>query len=180
MNIEDIKLGETYNVKVKVVGYEESYNGHTFIRTKALGEAYDFDILVSRSKHDPCRPFKEGDRVQARKIHGNLPQCRYNGNVGIKEGDIGTIARYNERNCYWVDFHKGMSWCIDAAYLELVTPVEELEPYSVQETMSHDGWQIVRDGLPLAIYDSRRHPNAKAAAEAECARLNEEWRKEQK
>jgi hypothetical protein len=133
-------------------------------------------VSIDKPKHDPCRPFREGDRVQARKIHGNLPQCRYNGNVGIKEGDIGTIARYNERNCYWVDFHKGMNWCIDAAYLELITPVEELEPYSVGES-SHT-WYVYKDDDVVVAFNKEKYPNAKEAAEAERDRLNEEWRKE--
>ena len=31
----------------------------------------------------------------------------------------------------------------------------------------------------VATYSKGNHPKAKAAAEAECARLNAEWRKEQ-
>jgi hypothetical protein len=65
---------------------------------------------------------------------------------------------------------------IDPAYLELVTPVEELEPYSIGE--STDYFSVEKDDEELSLYWKDKHPNAKEAAEAECARLNAEYRKE--
>ena len=186
MNIEDIKVGESYNV-YGCIGYKNEdeisitfeckpgvYCSIPFAKSHA---SMYFSPAPTPPKHDPCRPFREGDVVRFMKVNGNNARCRYNG-VEIKEGSIGRIVKEEGRNCFWVKFDVHHNWCLDAAYFELITPVEKLEPYSVKETMSHDGWQIVRDGLPPAIYDSQRHPNAKEAAEAECKRLNDEYGKE--
>ena len=131
-----------------------------------------------KPKYDPCRPFRNGDIVRYVERDGrsyvDAPPVGATCCVCVGEDSVGMVSvefKFSENEepaVHDVPFY----------HLELVTPVEELEPYSVQETMSHDGWQIVRDGLPLVIYDSQRHPNAKAAAEAERDRLNAEWRKE--
>lgn len=190
--IKNLKKGQEVYIKANFLEIGKSMNESLYVhinRTDGLGYGFEVmgqscnipieDIVIPSSpKHDPCRQFREGDVVRFRKVNGNNARCRYNG-VEIKEGSLGRIVKEEGRNCFWVKFDVHHNWCLDAAYFELITPVEELEPYSVKETMSHDGWQIVRDGLPLVIYDSRRHPNAKAAAKAERDRLNDEWRKEQ-
>lgn len=136
-------------------------------------------------KYDPNREFCEGDKVSVRKIHGKLPQCRYNGMVKVKEGDYCTIHEKEHRNCYWVTIPSGGNWCFDAAYLELVTPVEELGPYVVRHNEVHSAWSIYGPfNLSATNYFyGERYPytkeTAKEAAEAECARLNAEYRKEQ-
>lgn len=150
------------------------------------GEKREQSFLVHHShvslppekpKYDPCRKFKKGDKVRVVERNGRSPilcgavELGYTYTVYADEDGGDVILDIG----YGVNGGESISW----TFLELITPVEELEPYSVKDTMSHDGWQIVRDGLPLAIYDSRRHPNAKAAAEAECARLNAEYRKKQ-
>lgn len=139
---------------------------------------FAFDRVYAKPempKYDPRRPFRRGDKVR-------VVECKGRNCTGCELGSIGEIAldegEDDPIHGIGVDFEDGSAVYIDPAYLELVIPVEEMEPYSVQETMSLDGWQIVRDGLPLALYDSRRHPHAKAAAEAECKRLNSEHRKE--
>ena len=58
-----------------------------------------------------------------------------------------------------------------------LTPVEELLPYSVEE--STDYFSVEKDDAELCLYWKDKHPNPKAAAEAECKRLNEEYRKEE-
>ena len=129
-----------------------------------------------KPKYDPCRLFRKGDIVRLKEWNGRCPALPedwkfdnglFQVHADEKFNSSVEITRENSESVYIAPI----------CFLELVTPVEELEPYSVKETMSHDGWQIVRDGLPLAIYDSRRHPNAKAAAEDECNRLNAEYRK---
>lgn len=56
-------------------------------------------------------------------------------------------------------------------------PVEEMEPYSV-ETCQY-GYTVNKGEDILATYNDEKHPHAKAAAQAECDRLNAEYRKEQ-
>lgn len=67
-------------------------------------------------------------------------------------------------------------------YLKLITPVEELAPYYVDEWET--GWTVNKK-LPNGDYHitcsyEHYHPHAKEAAEAERDRLNAEYRKEQK
>ena len=186
MNIEEIKVGETYNVRMRV-----NLISHGIISAETVleqdgewgiqcGEVYDicvdeaesFSPIPTPPKHDPCRLFRKGDRVKPRSVFGRKLYIK---DVLYEVMWDESCNKISVKDLTSAETLVGMP----SVFFELVTPVEELEPYSVQETMSHDGWQIVRDGLPLAIYDARRHPNAKAAAEAEAARLNAEWRKEQ-
>lgn len=192
MNFEDIKVGETYNVRVKVISVEYGAietktidapgNPLTHCVTEFLkSEAAAFSHLAAPPKHDPTRLFKKGDKVRVVEWNGRHFHDRDYG-VDIETGCVARIyesEKDDPKKCAVKVSYRQYLFTVPTCFLELVTPVEKLEPYSVKETMSHDGWQIVRDGLPLAIYDSQRHPNAKAAAEAECDRLNAEWRKEQ-
>ena len=126
-------------------------------------------------KYDPNRLFREGDKVEVVKNKGRI------GSSTLPVGARATVVR-DEEECDWV-FIKADDCdkldTIDAAYLKLVTPVEELEQYSVEEAtvqflVKKDGKRVVSQFCKLY------HPNAKEAAEAERDRLNAEWRKEQK
>jgi hypothetical protein len=67
---------------------------------------------------------------------------------------------------------------VPACHLELITPVEEMEPYIVVDAHTH--WDVADKNMKaVAIYSKGNHPQAKAAAEAERDRLNAEYRKEQ-
>ena len=109
--------------------------------------------LVPTPKYDPCRFFRKGDRVRIkREINGR------------------------KLNHVFVNFSYDQTYTGSFYELELVTPVEELEPYSVGES-SHT-WYVYKDNDVVVAFNKENYPNAKAAAEAECARLNAEWRKE--
>lgn len=194
MKFEDIKAGETYNVRVKVIGIAKNGVDAIYVDDEGIAGLHIGKRRVgilspispengiknteSASKYDPCREFKVGDKVRVRKIHGNLPQCRYNGMVKIKEGDCCTINEKEHRNLYWITTPSGDNWCFDIAYFELVTPVEEIEPYCVRKYRSlYAVEKIDNHYIRPASYDIEDHPHAKEAAEAECDRLNEEFRK---
>lgn len=143
---------------------------------------------LNAPKYDPNREFRVGDKVSVRKIHGKLPQCRYNGMVKVNEGDCCTIHEKERRNLYWVTIPSGGNWCFDAAYLELVTPIEELEPYYVEQQGEKTGGFCFtvrkRNGYCESTFyfgaaRSRDKQQAQAAAEADRDRLNAEYRKEQ-
>lgn len=127
-------------------------------------------LVGSPSKHSPCRKFRKGDKVRV---------VEWNGRDIARVGQIGYVVsdEYNSRVELTID-----GWTKDvfypACHLELVTPAEELEPYSI-ETCQY-GYTVNKGELILATYNDENHPHAKEAAEAECARLNAEWRKEQK
>lgn len=125
---------------------------------------------VTTPKYDPCRPFREGDVVRFRKVNGNNARCRYNG-VEIKEGSLGRIVKDGGRNCFWVEFDVHHNWCLDAAYFELITPVEELEQYSIDPANTN---VLFKCGKKLATFEDDDE------ARDMCDRLNAEYRKEQK
>lgn len=131
----------------------------------------------SPTKYDPCRKLRRGDRARVVERNGRTPICFPIGR--IKVGDIVTVAE-NETGDVFIkvlteDGHKMMApWFM----LELVTPVEE--PYYIEETeYEYCLSRMVgeRKDTP-ATYHKRMHPNAKAAAEAERDRLNEQYREE--
>lgn len=125
----------------------------------------------------PTRLFREGDKVRVVEWNGRHFHDRDHG-TELTTGCIcevdddeeatsehGVLVVYEEQVRY-----------IAPCFLELVTPVEELEPYKLID--SPNTYNIVRDSAMVMTIHKKSHPNAKAAAEAECARLNEEWRKE--
>ena len=129
---------------------------------------------TSPPKYDPTRPFKKGDIVQRRTVDGRTdPDVTEAINLTVKtdENKYGNV-RVQEPN--------GRSIVTKSVFLELVTPGEEMRPYMVETDFVDDEpcWNIYKDGDLIVGYTSC-HPNAKGAAEAECARLNEAHRKEQ-
>lgn len=133
---------------------------------------------LNKQKYDPCRLFKEGDKVRRRKVlEGRYLSCMmhdlpFDTEFTVISGEKNAMVGINKDNdIHWVSF----------AMLELVTHVEELEPYSVRES---DAFDIVREGkivmtIPFTEDDYYTFEQAKAAAAEECDRLNTEWRKEQ-
>jgi hypothetical protein len=200
MKHEDIKVGEVYNVRVRVVDVDDD-TGEITTETAnengyalgfewcyyAPGEVLAFTPITAENgiknaepapKHDPCRRFKKGDKVRLIAHRGRI--AYYEGlqyppdrTVFIVEHDElkdGIVSIYEQPEC---DFD---AFDIHFSFLELVTPVEALEPYSV-ETCQY-GYTVNKGELILATYNDEYHPHAKEAAEAECARLKAEYRKE--
>lgn len=130
---------------------------------------------VEQPKHDPCRLFKKGDKVQPRSgktvlasEYGFVTFHELAGQYEVNEDEArGTVTLIvNGHACF-----------VSAFALELITPVEELEQYSVVDAHTH--WDVAdKDMKTVASYSKATHPNAKAAAKAECKRLNDEYRKE--
>lgn len=132
---------------------------------------------VPTPKHDPCRLFKKGDIVRLKEWNGRCPALPEdwkfdNGLFKVHEDEKFNssveITRENSKTVYIAPI----------CFLELVTPVEELEPYMMKELK--DSFIVtLNDTSLVSKFLKASHPNAKAAAEAERDRLNEEWRKEQ-
>lgn len=207
MNIEDIKVGETYNVRVQVSDY---CDGIIFCRTVIdidpkdglqCGEEYEIyhdevsalspinpypplnlpkmtEIPETYPKYDPNRKFRKGDKVRVkREVHGRPVYIGEDAWEPLDPNEIWEVVE--EKETGWVHLKNG---CLSAdvwhGMLELVTPAEELEPYSVGE--STDYFSVEKDDEELSLYWKDKHPNAKVAAEAERDRLNAEYRKEQR
>ena len=177
LNLEDIKVGEKYKLellcihnKEKVIVFETPTGDHIPLRNS------DLECICPQTtpKYDPTRLLKKGDRVQVKRRNG-----RCNGKAGeyLREAFC-EVAEDEEPNELVRVYHNSSEYKLDPAYLELITPVEEQEPYSVSEAtvqylVKEDNKKVVAQFCKLY------HPHAKAAAEAERDRLNAEWRKEQ-
>ena len=189
MKLEDIKEGETYNVRVKVIGItndgvdalyvDADGGGITGLRIgKQRISILRLSTPETAPQYDPCRKFRKGDMVRV---------VEWNGRDIARVGEIGHVVsdEYNSRVEIAID-----GWTKEvyypACHLKLVTPAEELEQYSVLETDTFKGFDIMRDGLCVMTFPFGEKENgwyynrltAKAAAEAECKRLNKECRKE--
>jgi hypothetical protein len=132
-------------------------------------------------KYDPCRRFKVGDIVDYRRVYGrdyetvpdpeNYEFARVIEDEDDESGMVGVefIAEYGgEDACYEVPWF----------HLVLVTPVEELGPYYVQEFKETIQVRKRNTHITLASFDKEWHPHAKEAAQSECDRLNAEYRKD--
>ncbi len=189
----NIKVGGTYYVRVKVtelmddkiitrtvsdkgfplneshtIFFDDEAPAFSHVPYSALIEISKTNVIPEASpKYDLCHKFKAGDKVRVVENKGRKQAC---------SGSLATVKQDEDENKVLIAIDGSGIWWVDAAYLELVTPVEELEPYSVGETT--DYFSVDKDDEELSLYWKDKHPNAKAAAEAECKRLNAEYRKE--
>jgi hypothetical protein len=134
-------------------------------------------------KADPNRFFRKGDKVRV---------VENKGRIGSSIMLVGTLAivMHDEEKLEWVAIKSedGIKRdCIDPAYLELVTPAEELEISQVFDDKKMGAWIVTKDNFTHAYFPYRcevcdnianSKEEAKAAAEAERDRLNAEHRKE--
>lgn len=134
----------------------------------------------SQSKLDPCRPFKAGDIVTPQRINGRS----YDDIVRKKEGLLFRVV-HDETSAYIISIknEEGKHY-INPAFLLLITPVEEIEPFGVRYSTDKDCAEVYhrRYKNTVAAFYCKcgiTREQAEAHAEAEAASLNEEWRKEQ-
>ena len=143
--------------------------------------------LSTKPKYDPCRRLRKGDIVTVRIRDGRIPwgTLESGSRIHLNSGRRYIVLRDENRNDVCLApitditeiAHTNIT--VNACYLELVTAVEELEPYIVKKY--HEFYAVEkRNNLKdrPATYDRDFHPHAEEAAEAECARLNAEWRNE--
>ena len=139
-----------------------------------------------KPKYDPCRLFRKGDIVRLKEWNGRCPALPENWkfddglfevHVDEKFSSSVAITRENSKDIYLAPI----------CFIELVTPVEELEPYSVEahENGECECFVVMRGKQCVAIYPYgtretryyKKAEQAKVAAETECDRLNAEYRK---
>lgn len=189
MKPEDIKVGETYYVRVKADRYEVDGAYFQLIDENGHGDKgyrfysccyYAFLPTPTPPKYDPCRLFKKGDIVEPVERDGReVPD-------GAPVGEKCTVVESEKNGIVCIRYDAGSEHYIHEIpyfHLELVTPVEELEPYRV-ETGGYKRWSVKKGDLFHSQYPFGEHcvfnmNEAKAAAEAERDRLNAEYRKEQ-
>lgn len=193
MNPNDLKQGQSYIIHAEYDGKDcdgdyvfiaEPTARRLFLHTAAV-QACVFlpseppTLVGSQPKYDPRRRFRKGDRVRVITWNGRSPFDTIHG-LKINPGEVHIVLDDEyERNEVYI----GMSAAdeeqsvIHACNLELVTPIEELEPYEVTESTDYFAVENRSKGDEAATFWKEWHPNPKEAAEAECARLNAEHRK---
>ena len=202
---ENIEVGKTYNVRMLVARTYLSSTGRMCLRACTVdkqghhlathilseGEADAFspinlyqpieifkmtEIPESAPKYDPCRKFRKGDKAKPRIINGReIPKMP----LDVIFTVTGDEDEYGAVPVEYMSPVRGLltSTTVHAVWLELVTPVEKLEPYSV--TSDVGGHYVCdKEGMVISLYYNNCHPNAKAAAEDERDRLNAAWKEQ--
>lgn len=163
----DIEFSVKYRGRVLVDDSTYSISENVFLPS-------DLQQLAEKPKYDPCRPFKKGDKVEYYPRNGrdffDMPWVYDAASVIEDEYRSGMVVVRFTFNYGGPSVHK-VPWY----YLQLVTPVEEMEPYSVGE--STDYFSVDKDDEELCLYWKDKHPHAKKSAEAERDRLNAKHRK---
>lgn len=141
------------------------------------------EIPETAPKYDPCRKFRKGDNAKPRIINGRRNQKLPLDVIFTVTGDE---DEYGAVPVEYMSPGRGLqtSTTVMAVWLELVTPVEERVSFRVGDFPVEGEWSVWKNSCEkteiISSYKIATHPNAKEAAEAECARLNAEYRKEHK
>ena len=195
MNPQDLKQGQSYLILANYYG-NDCDNDHHFIAVPSKSRFYLDERAVQTCvslpsepptlagaypKYDPYREFQEGDKVKLKTHFGRKPFDSFLGKEYTPDGTVFTVLR-EEWNTGNVDiFYKDASdaFSVHFSNLELITPIEELEPYEVTESTDYFAVSHRVTGDAVSTFWKEWHPNPKEAAEAERDRLNAEHRKEQ-
>lgn len=185
MNIEDIKIGETYNVRMNVDSISDGFVDCLFVDGESCSIMLEPERLHHpEPKYDPYRIFRVRDKVRLVTRFGRLPFCHRMKEWIVPSDTILTVICDEVSGHVKIQAEEGFvsPMIVSAHFLELVTPVEELEPYRV-ETGGYNRFRIKKGNLEYSYFPFGEHcvlsmDEAKAAAEAECARLNAAFRKE--
>lgn len=133
-----------------------------------------------QSKYDPMRLFKKGDKVRVVERDGRHYDTMFDGKiwtVAKDEHSYSTLPRDVQVHDSYKD---NLHYTVPFYHLELVTPVEELSPYHVEETEREYRVTLTREERKdvIVTYNKLIYPDAKIAAESECRKLNWNWREE--
>lgn len=173
----------TTKLKNTLLAFSEALRkGQTILcskKDKDLADKIEEMVKALSTKHDPCRIFKEGDIVSPKSWYDRKPWGYSNSSiVRLNTCWKCTVIADEHRGIVKCKTNSGYLFETAPCFLELVTPVDELEPYIVGESTDYFSVDD-REGEELSIYWKNKHPHAKESAEAECNRLNDEHRKEQ-
>ena len=196
MSNKNIKVGDTYLLpititEIRISGWlhvvtpcNKRYKIDPDDITKLIQD--DIKNTETTPKYNPSRKFRNKDRVRVKsEVNGRPVYITKDACQPIDPNEIWEVVE--EKKTGWVHLKRGVAYA-DAwhAMLELVTPGEEVGPYSIVQP---ENYKCVRVMEGKRIHSSIPFDEdecvcltleqALAAAEAECDRLNVKWRKEQ-
>lgn len=173
--IKSLKKGDKFTIEhtIEKINGDEVYvvdaEGARFVIEKNVSRTLDIAALVT-----PPPTFEVGDTV--RIVPDPLTGHAHN-RLALLDYEIG-----KEYSITVIDMISG-SACLDGPHrvmslhcLELVKKAVE-DKYIVEEDSL--AWCVTDKNWSVCSFNKSNHPAAKAAAEEECARLNEAWRKQQ-
>ena len=190
MSNKNIKVGGIGYLRVTVVNVDD--DGWFKFRTDEKHMAFILSpdevaqAFTPLPKYDPCRPFREGDIVTPCQVKGRWCSSAWKGRAGMRF--IVTKDEDGEATMRVKDPDSVTDQLVDVAYFQLVSPIEEQEPYYTVEAKEWiDGdsvkfWAVKDehcDTVAKFYVELYRADGAQKAAEAERDRRNAEWRKEQ-
>ena len=138
------------------------------------------EVPQTYPKYDPCREFKVGDKVRMMIRDGRYPYCH-----NLKESIVPTdiICTVTKRECNGfveVEYYNGYNPVVHFSFLELVTPVEEIKQFYLESdnNMLFYIYFGTEQNYELVSRLDKKYYSL-TDAQAECDRLNTEYRKEQ-
>lgn len=178
--IKSLKDGDKYTVTFKIDEVEGEYLRVFYEDGTYYGLVYkeNWTMLEKATLVKPTPTFEKGDTV--RIVPDPMTGTIYGkgslyGNWVLGEARI--LEEFKQATEMKLAKNDGQIVTINVHCLELVKK-EEKEKYRVVKY--GDEFQIIwADFHVAARFDKIIHPNAKAAAQAECDRLNAEWHKQQ-
>ena len=180
--INNLKIGDKFTLEYTIeemrstTVYVIDANGSKHIFNKLPGGIVESATLVK-----PAPKFEVGDTV--RIVPDPLTGTAYSDCIVLDShiGKTGIVKvecdDHGQMQVYMGDAEEnGYTIIIDLHCLELVKKAVK-DRYKVEE---NDIYYCVIDGKwAIAHFSINSHPNAEAAAKAECDRLNAEWREQQ-
>lgn len=163
---------------------------HGTFSSRRSSAGAETEVPTPKPKYNPCRPYKKGDVARVVERFGRK-------DIVLTLGELVTVAEDESRTTFVKVKDKNgkdcwIAWC----NLELITPVEKLEPYYVAETdvefqvrMKYEDkdcliscfrFKNIVEGYKQYYNMLPDMKQARERAEAERDRLNAEYRKEQK
>lgn len=164
-------------------------------KLRMLSSSPEMESLIkklSAPKYDPCRKFRKGDLVRLKAYNGRKPYDFWHKQTIEHFGAKLDTVLADELDSGNVDIFQDapideLTVRVHSCHLELVTPVEELEPYTVGKSelitddCECDTWAVFdKAGYVVAQYveEAYKPGEAKARAEQERDRRNAEYRKD--
>lgn len=183
--ISNLKIGDKFTIEFEVADYDYKEinaklpDGGWYATFRKTGKE-----LAFATKSTPAPKFEVGDTV--RVIPDPLTGTVHNGGaeVNVEEGSLGKIVEgMDETGDYivlWAEMQEDERNIVSVHCFELVKKAER-DKYEIHDHCS--AWAITYEHANItsiaASFSKSNHPDAEAAAKAECDRLNADWRKQQ-
>ena len=188
MDIKYIKIGEKYYVQVTALSLhrddtlvivEDEDGDYAYFHPK---DFYPCPEGQEAPKYDPNRKFKAGDIVSPRFWCMRPPSAYYISDISghfMPEDGLYEVDKDEMPDSTVLVKYRGKVISMQACHLELMTPVEGIEQYFIQEDNVSYNIRSKDECFIAAIIFKGIFENPMQLAKDTCDRLNAQHRKEQ-